>query len=460
MSTPARCLAAAIAAAIAAAPLHAQPPDAELRTTFDAWQAKWNRYADAMGEARRAGQLTKGGDPPPQVLALQQEAEDARVALLARFGARDDLSAASWLLVARAHETGRDYRSAVTAYERSLAGGKPDAPDLRTMHSLCIAAMNSKDDALAARWMKTTIEAEDRSGAVPGDTSIRATFYPRTLIALENWDALAAHLAALAKMDAPACRAAAATFGVVCAIHRGDLSRAQEGIDAIRSDPARFPDHQSWAVAVQLALCVQRGEFEEGARLVREFLAKPEPEGKTASVVDRNQRRYLDAVAPFLGKPAPRIHVDEWVGEPIGGDDVLAALAGRVVVLDFWQPWCEPCRKAMPKLVALQAESPEELLVLGLCTVQNYGYDVSERKAVRPIAKEDYRAHVADFRADMGINYPLAIARRTVNSDAYRVSGIPTLVVIDRQGIVRYMSCGAGEPGLLELAVRGVLHAK
>lgn len=114
----------------------------------------------------------------------------------------------------------------------------------------------------------------------------------------------------------------------------------------------------------------------------------------------------------------------------------------------------------MPHLVALQKAHPDGLQVIGPGKVEDYGYDVSERAAVRPIAPEDYPAHVQDFHQDMQLNYPLGIAGSGVNSQAYGVSGIPTLVVIDRQGIVRYLSCGAGEPGLLELAVTGVLRAR
>ena len=116
----------------------------------------------------------------------------------------------------------------------------------------------------------------------------------------------------------------------------------------------------------------------------------------------------------------------------MAGPDVLATLRGKVVVLDFWQPWCEPCRNAMPHMVAAQKTYPKDVQVLGVCKVENYGYDAPKKKAVRPIAKEDYPAHVADFRADMALNYPLAIADTGANSEAYHVTGIPTLVVIDR----------------------------
>ncbi|MBK8978699.1 MAG: redoxin family protein [Planctomycetes bacterium] len=445
----------------------AQSADADLRARYEAYQAGWRAYVDALGAAREAGRVTKGRELPADVLAELRAAESLRDAILAEFGARDDLSADSYRTLARLREQARDYAAAVGDYQRALTRGDADAPDLPTLHALCIAAMNSKDDELAAGWMQRTIAAEDAVGGRGRNGAVRTSFYPRALISLGDWERLAGHVDRLAADGAPDCRAAAATFGVVLAVHRGDADGAQRGIDAIRGDPTAFPDHQAWAVLAQLALCVGRGAldegaFDEGVRCVRDFLAKPVPDGTSAS--DRNQRRYLSAVEPFLGRPAPGVRVDDWVGldslELATGDGVLTGLRGRVVLLDFWQPWCEPCRRAMPALCALQRRYPDELQVLGLCRVEDYGYDVSERRAVRPIAPADYVAHVADFRADMELVYPLGIAASPVNSETYRVGGIPTIVVIDRAGMVRYMSCGAGEPGLLELAVEGVLRAR
>lgn len=438
------------------------PHDARLRAGFETWQAKQKDFSDAAMAARSAGGMKKGAELPAALAEKQRVADEARQTLLAEFAPREDLSAASELLIARLCESGRAYLDAVAAYERCLRKGDSGAPDLEVLGSLCLAAMNGKDDALAARWMKSLIAEEGRRGGGSRNTQVKTSWYPRTLIALGQWDELAALLEDLADDESGAARAAAATFGVVHAIHVGELGAARAKLDAIAADRTRFPDQGAWVALARLALDVHEGRFDEGAAAVRAFLAGTGDGARRPSPVEQNQLRYLAAIEPFLGRPAIELRVDTVIGGGLERSDAtLAGLRGKVVVLDFWQPWCEPCRKAMPELVAAQTNHAGRLAVLGICRVETYGYDVSERRAVRPLAPEDYPAHVADFRSDMALNYPLLIAADASNNEAYRVSGIPTLVVIDREGIIRYMSCGAGEPGLFHLALEGVLtHAE
>src|ERR1051325_2214114 len=69
----------------------------------------------------------------------------------------------------------------------------------------------------------------------------------------------------------------------------------------------------------------------------------------------------------------------------------LADYKGKVVILDFYATWCEPCRTETPKLVRLQKDyGPSGLQVIGL----NVGGD-------------DDRAQVPGFAKEFGIEYPL-----------------------------------------------------
>ncbi|HSY24542.1 MAG TPA: redoxin domain-containing protein [Polyangiaceae bacterium] len=118
----------------------------------------------------------------------------------------------------------------------------------------------------------------------------------------------------------------------------------------------------------------------------------------------------------------------------------LAALRGHVVVLDFWATWCGPCRIVMPKLSALQQRyGAQGLRVVGLST-------------------ED-ADDVAAFAQHMSVAYPIAVDTQSETTRDYGVSSLPTLVVVDKRGVVRDVSIGydPSEDTQLEATLRALL---
>jgi peroxiredoxin len=93
----------------------------------------------------------------------------------------------------------------------------------------------------------------------------------------------------------------------------------------------------------------------------------------------------------------------------------LAALKGRIVLLNFWATWCPPCRKEMPDMERL--------------------YRTYESKGLTVIAVSDEdRATVAGFLAKNNYTFPIALdPGRTVNT-AFTVEGIPKSFIFDREG--------------------------
>ncbi|MGE0786118.1 MAG: TlpA family protein disulfide reductase [Sandaracinaceae bacterium] len=123
-----------------------------------------------------------------------------------------------------------------------------------------------------------------------------------------------------------------------------------------------------------------------------------------------------------IGAPAPPIQLTHISGAaPI----TLDALAGRVVILDFWATWCSPCRAVMPVLDAMyQQRNGEGLSIVG----------------VSPEPEPAIRSHVATHP----VHYTVARdAGGTVR--AYGVRGIPMLVVLDRGGKVREIFTGVDQ---------------
>jgi len=103
-------------------------------------------------------------------------------------------------------------------------------------------------------------------------------------------------------------------------------------------------------------------------------------------------------------------------------DDKLQPLKqwrGKVVVLNFWAPWCPPCREEMPDFIKLQDKyGARGLVFIGVAL--------------------DEKIKVQAFADEMGVNYPILLgemeavdlARKIGN----RLGGLPFTVVIDRNG--------------------------
>ena len=118
----------------------------------------------------------------------------------------------------------------------------------------------------------------------------------------------------------------------------------------------------------------------------------------------------------------------------------IGALRGRVVLLDFWATWCGPCRVVVPKLGALQARyGAQGLSVLGVST--------------------ENAEEVALFAQRMSVRYAVAIDKHAETTRSYGVMSLPTLVVVDKRGIVRDVSIGydSAEDAHLESSVRSLL---
>jgi thiol-disulfide isomerase/thioredoxin len=101
---------------------------------------------------------------------------------------------------------------------------------------------------------------------------------------------------------------------------------------------------------------------------------------------------------------------------------------GRVVVLDVWATYCKPCRKAFPKLGRLAASSPE-VTVLGI--------SVDEDDAV-----------VRRFLDEVPASFVIARdPERTVEAAPLSIRKLPTVILLDRRGRVRFRAEEMAETG-------------
>ena len=109
----------------------------------------------------------------------------------------------------------------------------------------------------------------------------------------------------------------------------------------------------------------------------------------------------------------------------MGGPNLrLQEQRGRVVLVNFWATWCGPCRQEMPHLNRLYEKYRASGLVL-------LGVNV-----------DDDTRNAADVAAKLHVSFPVLLDTDKKVSRLYDMSTMPSTVVIDREGRVRYIHRG------------------
>lgn len=125
-----------------------------------------------------------------------------------------------------------------------------------------------------------------------------------------------------------------------------------------------------------------------------------------------------------------------------GGTLELSSLKGKAVLIDFWDTWCPPCRKAMPHLQEISETYAGDLVVVGVAMGR------------------DGEAKVQSYVRDNGLTFEFVLAdapQYTVMRDFGGVQSIPTTFLVDREGVIRNIWTGAMPKAEYEKAVKQVL---
>lgn len=148
--------------------------------------------------------------------------------------------------------------------------------------------------------------------------------------------------------------------------------------------------------------------------------------------MDRLERAFPRPSKELIGTTAPDLSLPTLTGETLRLQD----LRGKVVLLDFWATWCLPCREQMAKMARQKMEG---VFVLGV------NDDETPEKARQFLTENNYRwPSLYDGKA--------GDARRL-----FKVSAIPALVLIDREGKIVAYEAGAADS--VDAAIASALRA-
>jgi thiol-disulfide isomerase/thioredoxin len=124
------------------------------------------------------------------------------------------------------------------------------------------------------------------------------------------------------------------------------------------------------------------------------------------------------AVAP--AGPAPKFQLASLAGKPVNLDQYK----GQVVMLNFWASWCGPCREEMPILEKLHAKyKPMGFTMIG-------------------VNVEPDSAEAAKWLKATPVTFPILFDTKSEVSKLYSVASMPSTVIIDRKGNLRWLHRG------------------
>jgi len=188
-----------------------------------------------------------------------------------------------------------------------------------------------------------------------------------------------------------------------------------------------------------------RGEADQALAILRKGLAELAEAPNAKERINEAMQSYL-----LVGQPAAPIEAEYWINaEP---ETKRIDLRGQVTLLQFTAHWCGPCRKSYPAMLGFHERYAKDGLRVMFAT-KLYGF-FEKQSGLKP--EEELAANKKYYVEHHHLPFRIAVKqwKRDVTSDGkqesfldvnearYFIGGYPTIVVIDKQGIIRLMMYG------------------
>ena len=387
----------------------------------------------------------------------QQEQKQLAAKYAAIAGQRADLSGDDFYYLGMLHWIAENFDGAVPALQSFLASGSPLADRAQTARSVITVIEAKKNDLaaaekylaeyLAARPIKLTERARMESEL--GKAYMSAGTYDRAaahgLEAYAATKAIAADPALRSRVIDQLLDNGMLVFEAYTAAKK--ISQADAALEELRKAGAAFgsPSLYYYAADREIRYMIDTSRKAAALQAYAAFLEQVPRDLTTKAhqqeVIQKLKKRELHY--KLLGEPAPELTgIDKWLG---GAPVSLAGLKGKVVLIDFWATWCAPCFEAFPTLIELDRDhGADGLVILGVTRYYGMaeGFPVDDNNELEFLRK---------FKQAQRLPYEFGVAKDAMTQKAWGATSLPTAVIIDRKGIVRYLESGTNPSRLDEM---------
>ena len=227
----------------------------------------------------------------------------------------------------------------------------------------------------------------------------------------------------------------------------GDTKAADDALTELRLTAVKIgsPSMYSYAADKLITYMIEGGRRGSYSETLTAILAEAARDMPTPGKKDEAIRgiRKREGQYKILGTPAPELTaISGWIPNK---PRTLADLRGKVVLLDFWATWCGPCFDAFPHLAEWDRDyASKGLAVIGLTRY----YGNADGTPMNQAAEIEF---LKKFMAKNGMTYDVAVADDQRTQMEYAATGLPTAVLIDRKGVIRYVASGTNSSRMEEI---------